>query len=55
MAYLLVLASILIIIAGFTKLSGSRQRHGVPWMPLLIWAVLFGGGMLIWTMTVHAH
>ena len=55
MAYLLVATAIVILIVGLTRLGGLRQRHCVAWPSLLIWAILFVGGLAVWLNTGHGH
>ena len=53
MPYLLLAVAILIMIRGLVKLKGSHPSHGVPWVSLLTWAVLFGGGLAAWLMAAR--
>jgi hypothetical protein len=55
MAYVLVAAAVVILIAGLTRLGGLRPRHPVPWPSLLVWAILFVGGLALWLNTGHVH
>jgi hypothetical protein len=49
---MLVAAAVIIVAVGLTKLSGPRRAHGMPWGSLLVWAVLFGAGLLMWLVAV---
>jgi len=56
MAYLLLAVVTVIALFGIAKISRTaRPLHGVPWGSLLVWAVLFGGGLTIWLMSARIH
>jgi hypothetical protein len=53
--YFLVATVILVLMLGVAKLNGARQSHDVPWTSLVIWAVLFTGGIAVWLRAIYAH
>jgi hypothetical protein len=56
MAYLLVAIAAGVFLVGLAKVSRNTQpTHDVPWGSLFIWALLFGGGLLIWLLSARIH
>ena len=56
MAYLLLAVAAVIALFGLAKVSRAvHPSHGVPWGQLLVWAVLFGGGLSSWLLSVRTH
>lgn len=50
MPHLLVVVAAIIIAVGFAKAKarGSCRPSKVPWVPLLVWAILLVTGISIW-------
>jgi hypothetical protein len=56
MAYLLLAVASIVMFVGVAKVSGHAQPgHAVPWRQLLVWAVLFAGGLPIWLLSPRIH
>jgi hypothetical protein len=56
MAYLLLAVAAMIVLLGISKVARTAQPgHVVPWGQLLVWAILFGGGLSIWLMATRIH
>lgn len=56
MAYLLLAVTAVVMLVGVAKvIRGAEPSHRVPWGQLLIWAVLFGGGLSIWLFSTRIH
>jgi hypothetical protein len=56
MPYLLLIVATIVMLFGVVKISRTAQSsHGTPWGALLIWAVLFGAGLLIWFTSARIH
>jgi uncharacterized membrane protein YfcA len=56
MPYWLLIVAAIVMLFGVVKISRTaRPSHGTPWGALLIWAVLFGAGLLIWFMSARIH
>jgi hypothetical protein len=56
MAYLLLAVAVLITLLGLAKVSRTAPTaHRIPWGQLLLWAVLFGGGLSIWLISARIH
>ena len=56
MAYLLLAVAAVVILFGVAKVTRTAEpSHGVPWGQLLMWAVLFGGGLSIWLLSARMH
>jgi hypothetical protein len=56
MPYLLLVVATIVMLFGVVKISRTaRASHGTAWGALLIWAVLFGAGLLIWFMSAGIH
>ena len=54
MAYLLLAVAAVVVLFGVAKVSRTAQpSHGVPWGQLLVWAVLFSGGLTIWLLSTR--
>jgi uncharacterized membrane protein YsdA (DUF1294 family) len=56
MAYLLLAVAVVVMLFGLGKVSRTAQpSRRIPWGPLLLWAVLFGGGLSIWLASARIH
>ena len=56
MAYLLLAVAALVMLFGLGKVSRTAQpSRRIPWDQLLLWAVLFGGGLSIWLISARIH
>ena len=56
MAYLLLAVAVVIVLIGISKVARTTQQGDtVPWGQLLVWAILFGGGLSIWLMATRVH
>ena len=56
MPYLLLIIAITVMLLGVVKIIRTAQpSHGTPWGSLLIWAVLFSAGFLMWFMSARIH
>jgi hypothetical protein len=56
MASLLLTVAAVIVLVAISKVARTAQPgHAVPWGQLLVWAILFGGGLSIWLMATRAH
>jgi len=52
-AFLLVIIAAVVMLFGVTRISRTGAQHGTPWAALLVWAVLFSAGLLIWLMSAR--
>ena len=48
MAYVLIAVVAVVVLMGIRKVTHAAQPARTPWGPLLLWAVLLGGGVSIW-------
>jgi uncharacterized membrane protein YsdA (DUF1294 family) len=56
MAYLLLAVAVGVMLFGLGKVSRTAPpAHRIPWGQLLLWAVLFGGGLSIWLISARIH
>ena len=55
MAIPLLVAVVLIFILGLARLGGLRRPRVMPWGLLLVWTVLFFGGLSLWLVAYHSR
>ena len=54
MPYLLLAVAALVMLFGVAKVSRTpKPLRGMPWGQLLVWAILFCGGLSIWIMSAR--